>query len=439
MENHKIILQLESTNSRIEKEKIILNQMEKQNKIFLDGLKLAYDKLLTFGVKKIPLSSSDGTGIQWGEFLDVAQSLISRKLTGHAARDKLILLMKKSRQNEWNYFYKRILQKDMRCGLSEKTINNVAKKHNLLDYIIPVFACQLAQDSDSHKKKLTGKKILEVKLDGVRVISILYPNAKIDFFSRNGKELLNFEHLQNELSKTIVNNPIEKPLVLDGEIVSKNFQELMKQIHRKNSIQNADATLYLFDILPFDSFKEGIEKNSYSKRSEILSSWYLKNIHNKERIKLIDKKYINLDTDEGKNIFREFNKKAILDGFEGIMIKDPESYYECKRSTTWLKLKPVIEISLEVKDVEEGSGRNIGKLGAVIAEGEDDGKFFRLNIGSGFTDLQREQFWENKEQLIGQIIEIRADSISKSQNGDFWSLRFPRFKSFRGFERKEKL
>ena len=30
------------------------------------------------------------------------------------------------------------------------------------------------------------------------------------------------------------------------------------------------------------------------------------------------------------------------------MIKDPESFYECKRSTTWLKLKPVIEISLKV-------------------------------------------------------------------------------------------
>ena len=59
MQNHKIILHLESTTSRIEKEKIILNQMENKNKIFLDGLKLAYDKLLTFGVKKIPISSSD--------------------------------------------------------------------------------------------------------------------------------------------------------------------------------------------------------------------------------------------------------------------------------------------------------------------------------------------------------------------------------------------
>ena len=163
MKNHKIILHLESTASRIEKEKIILNQMENKNKIFLDGLKLAYDKLLTFGVKKIPISSSDGCGIQWEEFLEVAKDLISRKLTGHAARDKVLLLMEKSEKNEWNYFYKRILQKDMRCGLSEKTINNVAKKNNLLEYIIPVFACQLAQDSDSHKKKLIISLLISSK------------------------------------------------------------------------------------------------------------------------------------------------------------------------------------------------------------------------------------------------------------------------------------
>ena len=38
-----------------------------------------------------------------------------------------------------------------------------------------------------------------------------------------------------------------KPIVLDGEIISKNFQELMKQIHRKSSTQNTDASLFLFD------------------------------------------------------------------------------------------------------------------------------------------------------------------------------------------------
>ena len=105
------------------------------------------------------------------------------------------------------FFYKRILQKDMRCGLSEKTINNVAKKNDFVEYLIPVFACQLAQDSELHQKKLTGEKVLEVKLDGVRVITVLYPNGKVDMFSRNGKELTNFNNLQEELREKIRINP----------------------------------------------------------------------------------------------------------------------------------------------------------------------------------------------------------------------------------------
>ena len=439
MENNKIIKEIESTNSRISKEQIILLEMKKNNEIFLEGLRLAYDKLLTFGVKQIPESVSDGIGLQWNEFKNLCNKLISRSLTGHAARDKINEIMAKSSKDEWNFFFKRILQKDMRCGVSEKTINNVAKKNNFPQYIIPVFACQLAQDSDSHQKTLTGRKYLEVKLDGVRVISILYPNGKVDLFSRNGKELTNFRHIQDQIAKSINKNPITSALVLDGEVVSNNFQELMRQIHRKISSQNKDATLFLFDILSFENFKFGVEKLSYTKRNENLNNWYKRNFEFLHNVKLINRKLVDLDTDEGKKIYKNFNNKSITEGYEGIMIKDPESFYECKRSSTWLKLKPIIEISLQVTNYEEGSGRNKGKLGALIAEGEDDGKFFKLNIGSGFTDQQRESFWKNKEQLIGKIVEIKADSISKSQDGDFWSLRFPRFKCFRGFNDKEKL
>ena len=110
-----------------------------------------------------------------------------------------------------------------------------------------------------------------------------------------------------------------------------------------------------------------------------------------------------------------------------------------KRSASWLKLKPVIEISLKVKSVEEGTGRNTGKLGAVTAEGADNGKKFKISVGSGFTDSQREFFWKEKVKLINQIIEIKADAITKSQDGKLWSARFPRFKTFRGFEKNEKI
>ena len=66
----------------------------------------------------------------------------------------------------------RILIKDLRCGVSEKTVNNVAKKMKL-DYSVPVFSCMLAHDGAKHPKKIKGNCLVEYKYDGVRVIAIV--------------------------------------------------------------------------------------------------------------------------------------------------------------------------------------------------------------------------------------------------------------------------
>ena len=149
---------------------------------------------------------------------------------------------------------------------------------------------------------------------------------------------------------------------------------------------------------------------------------------------------MNLSDDDGQKQFADYNKLCIDKGFEGIMVKPINGPYECKRSSLWLKVKPFIEVSLTVKDVEEGTGRNVGKLGALIVEGTDGGKFIKTNVGSGLTDTDRETFWKHKDKLFGQVIEVRADQITQNQNAtDEWSLRFPRFLRFRGFVPGEKM
>ena len=122
------------------------------------------------------------------------------------------------------------------------------------------------------------------------------------------------------------------------------------------------------------------------------------------------------------------------------MVKPINGVYECKRSTLWLKVKPFIEVSLTVIGVEEGTGRNADKLGALIVEGKDDGKWIRTNVGSGLSDTDRETYWSARKKLVGQVVEVRADAITQNQNAkDEWSLRFPRFLRFRGFKVGEKL
>ena len=83
----------------------------KKNDIFFEGLTLAYNRLLTFGVKKVPESINDGPGLKWCDFKIIAEKLLKRELTGHAARDEILKIMEQSLNDEWNLFYKRILQK----------------------------------------------------------------------------------------------------------------------------------------------------------------------------------------------------------------------------------------------------------------------------------------------------------------------------------------
>jgi DNA ligase-1 len=150
---------------------------------------------------------------------------------------------------------------------------------------------------------------------------------------------------------------------------------------------------------------------------------------------------VDLDTEEGHTEMTDYATECVNDGYEGIMIKDRFGVYECKRSTTWMKWKPVITVDLTVVGVEEGTGKNVGKLGAFICEGIDQGKEIHVNVGSGLTDKNREEFWKERDELVGQVVEIMADAVTKNQDitNDVYSLRFPRFERFRGFDKGEKL
>jgi len=422
-----IIKKLESDNSRLFKEDVVKENLK--NLIFQEGLAMCLDALVTFGVKQIPKSKEDGKGLDWDTFKKGANLLIERERTGHAARDLIEDLMHSAKINQWNDWYRRILIKDLRCGVSEKTVNNVAKKMNL-DFRVPVFSCMLAHDGAKHPKKIIGNCLVEYKYDGVRVIAIV-KNNKATLYSRNGKIFNNFPHIEEALSKSEYNN-----LVLDGEVMSDDFQALMKQVYRKSGAETDDAYLALFDILPLKEFNNGKSKlNTLDRKKQLdqLSQTF------ESCIKLVDYAILNFDDEKDNQKFSIMNKEALDKGYEGLMIKPSENYYESKRSHAWLKIKPFIEVTLKIVSIQEGTGKHSGKLGAFQVEGTDDGKFFSLSVGSGLTDDDRDKFWKSKEKLIGMLVEIRADAITQSIEGEHYSLRFPRFKSFRGFKEDEKI
>jgi DNA ligase-1 len=431
-----IVQELEENNSRLVKEAVIKVVAVQGNDFFFEGCRLALDPMVTFGLKQVPEKTNDtGDGLPRELFLELCRQLSTRTATGNYARELVIRAMEMATPEQWNGWYRRILIKDLRCGVSEKTVNKVVEKTNA-DYIVPTFACQLAHDSANHEGKLAGQKLIEVKLDGVRVITVVWPDGRVLQFSRNGKELVNFPHIVEQFSKTVTG--ITEPTVFDGEVMSSSFQDLMKQVHRKSDVQSSDATLHLFDFLPLSAFEQGRWDRAQNARSEKLTAWKDLWLEETPNIKVVGQELVDLNTAEGQARYLEINKQAIAGGYEGIMLKDPEAAYECKRSVAWLKLKPFIEVSLAVVDFEEGTGRNAGRLGAIICEGEDDGRRIRVNVGSGFSDSDRDGYWSGRDQMVNKIVEVRADAVTQNQDGTY-SLRFPRFLRFRGFAAGEKI
>ena len=141
-----IVKELEATSSRLEKERILSEHLE-DNLELQDGLRHCFDLMKVFYIRQVDKKEDDsGEGLGWGHFLSEVEQLLSRQVTGNDAKDLVEKLMGIATKDQWNNWYRRVILKDMRCGMSETTVNKVAKRLGL-DYTIPVFECMLATDS----------------------------------------------------------------------------------------------------------------------------------------------------------------------------------------------------------------------------------------------------------------------------------------------------
>jgi DNA ligase-1 len=203
----------------------------------------------------------------------------------------------------------------------------------------------------------------------------------------------------------------------------------MRQAHRKGGADTADMVYHIFDHVPLRAFEEGHFNMQQNRRLTVLEE-ARDALMATDCLRIMDGIEVDLDTGEGQDQLRRYSRDAVEQGFEGIMIKDLDAPYQCKRSSSWMKWKPVQSFDLTIVGVEEGTGKNAGRLGALVCEGTDHGYNIRVNVGSGLTDDQRDEFWLLKNEVIGQTVEIECDAVTQNQDGGY-SLRFPRFLRFR--------
>lgn len=371
-------------------------------------LKLAYDSQITFGITKVDISglTFKSESIEndiakeddhWDIFKDLMYQLSVRELTGNNARDTIRAFMECTTE-AWANVILNILKKDLRCGMGAKAINKVYKN------LVPEEFCMLA--IPCKKGKITYPVYVDTKLDGIRAVAKV-KDGDVVIYSRRGKVFNNYKNIEREL--------LQLPDgIYDGEIeAGGDFQALMRTVTKKidGEEMGSKATFSIFDLAKENTTLEDRLIMLYGLDTEI------KRLDLKS-IMIVSGKIVN-DEEE----LTTYYGHKVLEGKEGIMIKALDGLYEYKRSKAWQKMKPVSTEDFEVVAVEEGTGKYENHLGAIVCKLPNGGT---VNIGSGFKDDERKEYWDKQDDIIGKIVEIRFQE--KTNDG---SLRFPVFVRWR--------
>ena len=267
---------------------------------------------------------------------------------------------------------------------------------------------------DIEKVLSSGEWYAEHKIDGIRLIMIVKPDKSFKVETRNGKNVTDkfkqiFPYYEKLINRGL--SVLKDGLILDGEFYYKSiFQTQSILFTRNKEVPKADYEWFIFDVLPLEAWRKRHCQLTYLQRRKLLDKILPKPI---KGFKKLEHFKINSYSD-AKKVF----ESALKHGYEGLMLKKADSLYRFKRTKDWVKMKPSESKTFKCIDVKEGTGKNKGKLGAIIID--YNGK--KVQVGSGFSDEQREYYWKNKNKIIGKCVDVEYYSVTNGK-----SLRFPRF------------
>lgn len=415
-----IFLALANTSSRLEKEHIL--KQHATNPLLQRVLFLALDPYTQFYIRKIPaytnatVTHTKGTMSLEGA-LDNLNNIINRVVTGNAAINHLKIILESVTADDAKVV-ERIIEKDLRCGVSEATVNKIYPG------LIPTYPVMLASGFDEKiMNKMTYPAYVQLKLDGMRFNAIV-KNGTVEFRSRNGKQIDLLGHLEQEFLGLAGNTPT----VFDGELVVLDANGIMNRqkgngiLNKavKGTISDKEAGMVhatIWDVIPFTDFQTGHCDTPYGDRFHMLEQMELP-----VRISLIENIEVATE-DEAHHIFEEYFQK----GEEGIILKDINAPWEDKRVKHQVKFKGELECDLLCMDWQEGTGKNVGKLGALVLTSADG--VVKVNVGSGFTDEQRDKY--TKENTKGKVVAVKYNARIQDKKTGQISLFLPVFLELR--------
>ena len=325
---------------------------------------------------------------------------------------------------ELRMFYIGIIAKTIRIGCDAKTVNDAFGYE-----FIPQWEVQQAYQIGKLKMNENEWFSLSQKLNGVRGT---YFEGKL--ISRQGKEFIGLEHILGDIQQLIPNSD---EWVIDGELIHKNAEHvsdnenfrLTTGILSQEDGDKRQIQLVIFDILPKAEFLRGESKLRYRDRLEQLKDLEQRiKRRNLSNLRIVDVLYTGNDM----SMISKCLDRMIAEGKEGLMLNRNCKYFT-RRHNGILKVKQFYTVDLEIVDLEEGTGRLSGTLGAFVVRYKNN----YLRVGSGMTDDQRKKFWDDGLNLIGRVIEVKYKDESYDRRTGLRSLQFPTFVQLRELGKQE--
>lgn len=305
-----------------------------------------------------------------------------------------------------------IITKKLRLGITAKTVNTVYGKN-----FIPKWEVQQAYSIEKYPLKSNSWFSISLKLNGNRGS---YINGQL--LSRQGQVFNNLDHIIAEIEALGLQN-----YFVDGEIIRKNPEGISDNenfrigtgILNSDDVDKSALSFVIFDCFPASELIEGQSKNSYKARLSSLTELE-ERIHNNkcQNISVVPRFYSGYDQDKIDELLEEITRNDC----EGLMLNLDVPYYT-KRHRGILKVKRFYTIDLPVVDIEEGTGKYKGTMGAAVVKFQDN----EVRVGTGFTDEQRAEFWSYPDRIVGTLIEVKYKEISSDKKTGKNSLQFPVF------------
>lgn len=295
----------------------------------------------------------------WGEFWGFLEGLRTRSNPSGALssvadfRETVHDFMHRFDKDEWNLVARRVMFKDLLCGVTLDVFNSVCQN---TPWAVPKFSCQMPQTAAESPQYLRGRCLLEPYLEGERILTLVMPphlyskakmmQASCRFYDSQGQSNSPDPGIRRDLVSAMqfamhidrYNRPswANGPMFLDGVIVQK------PGMHSIPGEWPGRPVYYIFDIIPFAEFRHGRFDMPLERRH--LTLQHLSPAFRGQVATPVPGLLVDLSTAEGLDVMRRYARDAGNQGHSGIVVKNWAAPYQRISSPAWItvptRLKP---------------------------------------------------------------------------------------------------